>query len=102
MGACAPSPPACDPVSLLINVLGWLGAGVMLYGYAMVSASRMAGDGMPFQMINLVGAIALMINTAYHSAWPSAILNVVWGVIGLVAVTRMVMARTRKKTVNVP
>ncbi|WP_433254998.1 CBU_0592 family membrane protein [Streptosporangium sp. CA-135522] len=89
-------------MSLLINTLGWLGAGLMLYGYATVSASRMAGDGMPYQTINLVGAIALMINSAYHSAWPSAILNVVWGVIGLMAAARMFMARTRKKTVRVP
>ncbi|MDP9861610.1 MULTISPECIES: CBU_0592 family membrane protein [Streptosporangium] len=89
-------------MSVFVNVLGWIGAGLMLYGYAMVSASRMAGDGMPYQTINLVGAVALMINTAYHSAWPSAILNVVWGVIGLAAVTRMARTRPRKKTVNTP
>ncbi|GAA3119296.1 CBU_0592 family membrane protein [Streptosporangium carneum] len=89
-------------MSLFVDLLGWAGAALMLYGYAMVSSSRMAGDGMPYQIVNLVGAIALMINTAYHSAWPSAILNVVWGVIGLVAVTRTVTARNRKKTVSLP
>ena len=40
------------PVSLFVNLLGWVGAGIMLYGYAMVSTSRMAGDGMPYQTIN--------------------------------------------------
>ncbi|MEV7009378.1 hypothetical protein [Streptosporangium sp. NPDC051022] len=89
-------------MSLFVDLLGWGGAGIMLYGYAMVSTSRMAGDGMPYQSINLVGAIALMINTAFHSAWPSAILNVVWGVIGLIAVTRLIVARNRRKRVNVP
>ncbi|MEV8630445.1 hypothetical protein AB0395_02200 [Streptosporangium sp. NPDC051023] len=89
-------------MSLFVDLLGWAGAGAMLYGYAMVSSSRMAGDGMPYQTINLVGAIALMVNTACHSAWPSAILNVVWGAIGLTAVTRMIMTRNKKKTVSVP
>ncbi|MFF5212640.1 hypothetical protein [Streptosporangium sp. NPDC000396] len=87
---------------LLVNLLGWIGAALMLYGYAMVSVSRMAGDGMPYQTINLVGAIALMINTAYYSAWPSAILNVVWGVVGAAALTRMVMARFKKEPVSTP
>ncbi|AWS41860.1 hypothetical protein DKM19_11325 [Streptosporangium sp. 'caverna'] len=90
------------PVSLFVNLLGWVGAGIMLYGYAMVSTSRMAGDGMPYQAINLAGSIALMINSAHHSAWPSTILNVVWGVIGVVAVVRMAAARSREKTVSVP
>ncbi|GAA4234780.1 kynurenine formamidase [Streptosporangium album] len=56
---------------LLLNALGWIGAGVMLYGYAMVSTSRMAGDGMPYQVLNLVGSIALMINSAYHGERPA-------------------------------
>nr|WP_260407682.1 hypothetical protein [Planomonospora venezuelensis] len=74
----------------------------MLYGYAMVSASRMAGDGMPYQAINLFGSIALLVNTAYHAAWPSAILNVVWAAIGVAAVARMLTARSKKKAVSAP
>jgi hypothetical protein len=89
-------------VSLLLDVTGWAGAAALLYGYAMVSASRMSGDGMPYQVINLFGAIALMINTAYHAAWPSTILNVVWGVIGVAAIARMGMARSKNKKVGVP
>ncbi|MBG0829272.1 hypothetical protein HS041_16010 [Planomonospora sp. ID67723] len=89
-------------MSLIVNLVGWAGAAAMLYGYAMVSASRMTGDGMPYQLINLFGSIALLINTAYHAAWPSTILNVVWGVIGVAAIARMTSARSRKKAVNVP
>ncbi|MEU4403504.1 hypothetical protein AB0F88_03200 [Streptosporangium sp. NPDC023963] len=89
-------------MSLFVNLLGWAGAALMLYGYAMVSMSRMSGDGLPYQVINLAGAVALMVNTAYLAAWPSAILNVVWGVIGLVAIGRMAGARTRRKEVSAP
>ncbi|MFF3439666.1 hypothetical protein [Streptosporangium sp. NPDC002721] len=89
-------------MSLFVNLLGWAGAALMLYGYAMVSMSRMSGDGLPYQVINLTGAVALMVNTAYLAAWPSAILNVVWGVIGLVAIARMAGARARRKEVSAP
>ncbi|MGC5011220.1 CBU_0592 family membrane protein [Streptosporangium sp. DT93] len=89
-------------MSLFLDLLGWAGAAALLYGYAMVSMSRMSGDGMPYQVTNLVGAVALMVNSAYHAAWPSAILNVVWGVIGLVAIGGMVATRTRRGEVSVP
>ncbi|MFD0891059.1 hypothetical protein ACFQ08_41475 [Streptosporangium algeriense] len=85
---------------LFVDILGWAGAAVMLYGYAMVSSSRMAGDGPRYQVINLAGSAALMVNAAWHSAWPSAILNVVWAVIGLAAVLRN--ARSDRKTMGLP
>ncbi|GAA2651112.1 hypothetical protein GCM10010412_017380 [Nonomuraea recticatena] len=69
--------------------VGWIGAGLMLYAYARVSAGAMAGDGLPYQLINLAGSLALMVNTAYNAAWPSAILNVVWAAIGVVSIVRL-------------
>lgn len=70
-------------------VIGWGGAALLLYGYAMVSSSRMSGDGLPYQLINLAGALGLMINSAYQGAWPSAILNVVWTGIGVAALIKL-------------
>lgn len=70
-------------------VIGWAGAALLLYGYAMVSSSRMSGDGLPYQLINLAGALGLMINSAYQGAWPSAILNVVWTGIGVAALIKL-------------
>ncbi|GIH70893.1 CBU_0592 family membrane protein [Sphaerimonospora thailandensis] len=80
-------------MSTLITIIGMIGAVVLLYGYAMVSARKLAGDGLPYQLLNLGGGIALMINSAYHSAWPSAILNMVWGGVGVVAIGRVAARR---------
>ncbi len=41
-----------------------------------------------FHLLNVVGSAGLTANTAYHEAWPSAALNVVWMVVGLVALGR--------------
>ncbi|MFI6477721.1 hypothetical protein ACIBH1_07320 [Nonomuraea sp. NPDC050663] len=76
-------------MSILMAVIGWAGAALLLYGYAMVSSSRMSGDGTPYQLINLAGALGLMINSAYQGAWPSAILNVVWTGIGVAALIKL-------------
>lgn len=77
-------------MELLLAAIGWLGAGLLLYGYAMVSSSRMSGDGVPYQVINLIGSVSLMINSAYNAAWPSAGLNLIWAAIGIVALYKLV------------
>jgi len=75
-------------VSALIDVAGWVGAALLVAAYAMVSTGRLQGSGLRFQLLNIVGGVALTLNTAYHGAWPSAALNVVWVVVGLGALVR--------------
>ncbi|MFI7613341.1 hypothetical protein E1286_38120 [Nonomuraea terrae] len=82
-------------MDFLLTVVGWLGAALLLTGYGLVSSSRMSGDGLTYQIINLVGSVSLMINSAYSSAWPSVGLNFVWAAIGVVALAKLVRLRTR-------
>lgn len=76
-------------------MLGWAGAGVLLAAYALVSARRLAGDGVAFQAMNIGGAVALAVNSAANGAWPSAVLNVIWVAIGAVAVFRLARRRAQ-------
>ena len=82
-----------DSTVILINVAGWLGMALLIGAYALVTAGRLAGTGLVFQLMNLVGGASLMVNSAYYGAWPSAVLNLVWVVIGVVGLTR---ARLRR------
>ncbi|GII60099.1 hypothetical protein Skr01_01840 [Sphaerisporangium krabiense] len=84
-------------VSYLIDAFGMLGAAALLYAYAMLSMAKMSGGGLAYQLINLGGAVALMVNSAYHFAWPSAVLNLVWCGIGVLALTRIIAARPWKR-----
>ena len=72
----------------VIAVVGWTGAGVLLAAYALASAERIAAGGQVFQVMNLLGAVALTVNSACHRAWPSAVLNAAWITIGMVALSR--------------
>lgn len=76
-------------MDLVLAAVGWIGAALLLFGYGMVSSSRMSGDGLPYQLLNLVGAVTLMVNSAYNAAWPSAGLNLVWAAIGIATVIRL-------------
>lgn len=70
-------------MDLLMAVVGWLGAALLVAAYAMVTRGRLAGPDVVYQLMNLVGAVCLLGNTAYLAAWPSAFLNAVWLVIGM-------------------
>jgi hypothetical protein len=75
-------------MSVLIAILGWVGAAALLLAYGMTSTGRMPAEGVRFQLLNLAGAIAQTVNSAYHGAWPSAALNIVWIGIGAAALVR--------------
>ncbi|MFM9455074.1 CBU_0592 family membrane protein [Streptomyces europaeiscabiei] len=72
----------------IVAAIGWGGAGLLLTAYAMASTERISAGGRAFQLLNLFGAAALTVNSGYHQAWPSALLNTAWIGIGLAALTR--------------
>ncbi|HEX2355322.1 MAG TPA: hypothetical protein VHI50_02520 [Micromonosporaceae bacterium] len=69
---------------LFAEIAGWLGAGCLLAGYALVSARRI-GPGWAYQLLNLAGSVGLAVNALTHRAWPSAALNGIWLVVALAA-----------------
>ncbi|MEV0151525.1 MULTISPECIES: hypothetical protein [unclassified Nonomuraea] len=77
-------------MEFLFEVAGWLGAGLLLLGYGLVSTGRMPAGGAAYQVVNLAGSLALMADSARNDAWPSAGLNLVWAMIGAVALVRLV------------
>jgi hypothetical protein len=84
-----------DATVVIVNVVGWAGMALLIGAYVLVTLGRIAGPGLTFQLMNLVGGALLMVNSAYYGAWPSAALNVVWVIIGVAGLVR---ARTRATT----
>ncbi|MGV1005506.1 MAG: CBU_0592 family membrane protein [Candidatus Nanopelagicales bacterium] len=75
-------------MELIIGIVGWTGTILLLGAYALLTARKLSASGAVYQSLNLIGGLALMVNTAYYSAWPSAVLNLVWFGIGLVGLIR--------------
>lgn len=77
-----------DATALAIDAAGWAGMALLVSAYGLVTAGRLAGTALTFQLMNLVGGAALMVNSAWYGAWPSAVLNLIWVGIGLVGLAR--------------
>jgi hypothetical protein len=72
-----------------IDIAGWTGAALILGAYGLISAGKMQPRSALYQWMNIVGAIALMLNSGWHGAWPSVGLNIVWLGIGVAALARI-------------
>ena len=84
-------------IALLAEVVGWIGAVLILGAYGLLTAGRLTAQSPAYQWMNVVGAAGFIVNSGWNGAWPSAALNVVWMGIGAVALWRM-MARRASST----
>ena len=76
-------------MSLLIEIAGWTGAALILLAYLLLSMGRLTGQSRLYQWMNVVGAAGFTVNGWWHGALPSAALNVIWMLIGGVALWRI-------------
>jgi len=82
-------------LNLFMEVVGWIGALLILAAYGLLSAGKLDARSPAYQWLNVVGAIGFILNSGWNGAWPSAALNVVWVGIGLVALVRIFGRRDR-------
>jgi hypothetical protein len=80
-------------VELAVEVAGWTGAALILGAYALLSAGKLTGRSLTYQLMNVVGAAGFVINGWWHGALPSAALNVLWLAIGAFASWRILKKR---------
>ena len=76
-------------VEIAVEVAGWTGALLILLGYLAITTGKLNGDSALYQWINVAGAAGFVVNGWWHGAVPSAALNVVWLLIGTVALIRL-------------
>ena len=83
------------PIEIAVEVVGWLGASLILGAYLLLSLGKVTGHSLLYQSMNVVGAAGFIVNGWWHGAVPSAVLNVIWMLIGLFASIRILKRRKR-------
>jgi hypothetical protein len=75
-------------MTYFMEAVGWVGAGLVLLAYALVSSGKAAASSKLYQTLNIAGALGLVVNSSWNGAIPSAVVNVIWIGIGLYGVVR--------------
>jgi hypothetical protein len=76
-------------IKTFVDIAGWSGMLLILVAYALNSLGKMSANSQLYQWMNIVGAAGLIVNSGWNFAWPSATLNVVWLIIGILAIGRL-------------
>ncbi len=76
-------------LSIAIEIAGWMAAGMFLLSYILVSTGRLQGQSRAYQWLNVLGAVGFVINSGWNGAYPSAAVNVIWAMIGLVTLWQL-------------
>lgn len=74
-------------MELFIELYGWYGAIAILSAY-FLNSFRLIGVGATYQLLNLTGAVGIVIVSVHNGAYPPAGLNAVWALIAVIALYR--------------
>lgn len=75
--------------SFLVDVLGWIGGIALILAYGLVSQKKIDPQSMSYHLLNIFGALLLIINTYFYGAYPSTAVSVVWVIVGIYYVVKI-------------
>lgn len=76
---------------LLAEIAGWYGILAILAAYVLVSFTLISSDSLLFQLLNLTGAIGVMIISTYKKVVQSIVLNIFWAAVAVIAIIRIII-----------
>jgi hypothetical protein len=74
------------------DMIGWYGVLAILAAYGLLSFKVIGSNSLAYQLLNLTGAVALIIETAAKRDVQPVALNIVWAAVALVAIVRIVVS----------
>jgi hypothetical protein len=77
----------------IVDIIGWAGSALVVVAYALNMFGRMAANSLTYYMLNIIGSACLIINTLYHNAVPSAVVNMIWVALAVWAMVRPAIQR---------
>jgi hypothetical protein len=81
-------------IKILIDVIGWIGTGLLLMAFFLVSTKRTQGDTGLYQGLNILGSGLLIANSFYYGAFPSVGINIAWIAIATFSLARRIAGAT--------
>ena len=75
-------------MEIFSQIIGWIGTALVVIAYLLVSTKKVDGGSKLYQVLNLLGAIAVGVNVFSQHAWPALVLLVIWGMIAIISLTK--------------
>ncbi|MEO6065240.1 MAG: hypothetical protein ABIP49_05620 [Lysobacterales bacterium] len=82
------------------DVIGLAGVGLLLLAYLLMQAGRMQGDDLRYQLLNLIGALGILISLLYEFNLSAFVIETAWFLISLYGITRGLRSRRASSPVS--
>jgi hypothetical protein len=69
-----------------IEILGWIASILIVGSYALNISGKLAATSKWYVWANIIGGLFFVVNTYYHQAFPSMVVNFIWVIIAIVMV----------------
>lgn len=68
------------------EIIGWAGAFFFIAAYFLLSIRKLKANKLPYQLLNILGGICLVVNSFHTHDYPSVFTNLIWAGIGVFAI----------------
>jgi len=75
-------------MNILIECLGWIASVLIVGSYALNITGRLQAESKWYILANIIGGFFFVINTYFHQAYPSMVVNFIWVIIAIVMITK--------------
>lgn len=82
-------------ISILANIVGMIGTFFIVAAYLLMQLDKLDPKGMNFNLINLVGAILLLISLMVHFNLASVVIEVFWIIASIIGIYNVWRSKTR-------
>lgn len=80
------------------EAVGWIGSILYVIAYLLLTLKKMTADNPIYHLLNILGAVGLIINAFHWGNLPSVAVNIVWLLIGAFALIMMVREKRNHAT----
>lgn len=79
------------------DLIGYAGVFMVLVAYTLLQARRMDGNGILYPLVNLIGAILILVSLLYKPNMPAIVMEAAWAVVSIAGIVFAIRARQRNK-----
>ena len=80
---------------MIFDIFGWIGMVLVLIAYGLLSTNKIP-NGKLYQILNVIAAIFMAIGLLPKNAWFSFTLQIVWALIGVIAIIKIIKNEKEK------
>lgn len=74
----------------LIVLFGWYGVFAIVLAYALLSFGVIDSTSLVYQILNITGALGIVIISFHKKNYQPAILNTIWMIVGIMAIIKII------------